>query len=135
MNTSNIFPVCKAFCDGILIAQAYSPENPSEINMAFRNAYQKQYQKEPPQFTAQTFTAVQVFVEALKVMNSQTKVNILPLPQLRTKLNEQVLIGKYDTPLGEIAFTLEGEVIQKQFYVARIEIENDGKNGKFVFIK
>lgn len=135
LNTSNIFPVCQSFCDGILIAQAYSPENPSQINSDFRKAYQKQYQKEPPQFTAQTFTAVQVFVEALKVMNSQTKVNTLPLPQLRTKLNEQVLVGKYDTPLGEIAFTSEGEVIQKQFYVARISMGNDGKNGKFLFIK
>ena len=135
LNTSNIFPVCKVFCDGIIIAQAYSPENPAPINTAFRNAYQKQYQKEAPQFTAQTFTAVQVFVEALKAVNSQTKVNTLPLPQLRTQLNQQVLVGKYDTPLGEIAFTSEGEVIQKQFYVASITMEKDGQNGKFVFLK
>lgn len=135
LNTSNIFPVCKVFCDGILIAQAYSPEHPAPINTNFRNIYQKQYQKEPPQFTAQTFTAVQVFVEALKAVNSQTKINTLPLPELRTKLNQQVLVGKYNTPLGEIGFTSEGEVIQKEFYVARIKMENDGSNGKFVFLK
>ncbi|NJL42414.1 MAG: ABC transporter substrate-binding protein, partial [Pseudanabaena sp. SU_2_4] len=34
LNTSNLLPVCKALCDGILIAQAYSPEHPSEINKA-----------------------------------------------------------------------------------------------------
>jgi branched-chain amino acid transport system substrate-binding protein len=135
LNTSNIFPVCKVFCDGIVIAQAYSPENPAPINTAFRNVYQKQYQKEPPQFTAQTFTAVQVFVEALKAVNSQTKINTLPLPELRTKLNQQMLVGKYNTPLGDIAFTPEGEVIQSKFYVARVKMENDGSNGKFVFLK
>ncbi|MCA1994660.1 MAG: ABC transporter substrate-binding protein, partial [Coleofasciculus sp. S288] len=36
LNTSNLFPVCKAQCDGVLIAQAYSPEVNNEINKAFR---------------------------------------------------------------------------------------------------
>lgn len=36
LNTSNIFPVCKSLCHGILIAQAYSPEHPAEINQSFR---------------------------------------------------------------------------------------------------
>jgi len=65
LNTSNVLSVCKALCDGILIAQAYSPEQVGEINNAFRTAYREQYKKEPPQFSAQAFTGVQVFVEAL----------------------------------------------------------------------
>jgi branched-chain amino acid transport system substrate-binding protein len=135
LNTSNLLPVCKALCDGILIAQAYSPELPSEVNAAFRKAYTAQNKKEPPQFSAQTFTAVQVFVEALKSLDSKTKINTLSLEELRTQLNKEILIGKYDTPLGEISFTPEGEIVQKDFYVAQIKMEADGNNGKFKFLK
>ncbi|MBD2436185.1 ABC transporter substrate-binding protein [Nostoc sp. FACHB-110] len=135
LNTSNIFPVCKALCDGVLIAQAYSPEHPGDINAAFRKAYVDQYKKEPPQFSAQAFTAVQVYVEALKSLDQKSKVNKLELPALRTELNKQILTGKYTTPLGEIGFTPVGEVIQKDFYVAQIKMEADGSKGKFTFLK
>lgn len=135
LNTSNLFPVCQAQCNDVLIAQAYSPELSTDINKAFREAYKSKTQKEPPQFSAQAFTGVQVFVEALKALDSKTKINTLPLDQLRTQLNKQILAGKYDTPLGEIAFDPEGEVKQSQFYVAQIKMEADGKNGKFTFLK
>lgn len=135
LNTSNLLPVCKALCDGILIAQAYSPEHPGEINKAFRSAYTAQNKKEPPQFSAQAFTGVQVFVEALKAVDSKTKVSTLPLGELRIELNKAILAGKYNTPLGEISFTPEGEIIQKDFYVAQISMEQGGSNGKFKFLK
>jgi len=135
LNTSNLFPVCKALCDGVLIAQAYSPEHPGAINKAFRDAYMNQYKKEPPQFSAQTFAGVQVFVDALRALDKTKKVSQIPLPQLRTDLNKQLLSGKYDTPLGQISFTPEGEIIQKEFYVAQIKMEADGNSGKFVFLK
>ncbi|MCL6436683.1 MAG: ABC transporter substrate-binding protein [Leptolyngbyaceae cyanobacterium HOT.MB2.61] len=135
LNTSNLFPVCKALCDGVLIAQAYSPEHPGAINKAFREAYMSQYKKEPPQFSAQAFTGVQVFVDALRGLDSKQKVTQIPLPQLRVELNKQLLAGKYDTPLGEISFTPEGEIVQKDFYVAQIKMDPNGNNGKFVFLK
>ena len=135
LNTSNLFPVCQAQCTDVLIAQAYSPELSSEINNAFRDAYVKQNKKEPPQFSAQAFTGVQVFVEALKALDSKTKLNTLSLEQLRTQLNQQILAGKYDTPVGEISFDPEGEVQQSQFYVAQIKMDAEGKNGKFTFLK
>ncbi|HEY9611893.1 ABC transporter substrate-binding protein [Allocoleopsis sp.] len=135
LNTSNIFSVCKKLCDGIIIAQAYSPEAPGAINAAFREAYVQQKKKEPPQFSAQAFTAVQVFVEALKALDSKTKINHLSLNQLRTQLNQQILAGKYNTPLGEIAFTPKGEVVQSQFYIAQIKMNADGENGQFSFLK
>jgi branched-chain amino acid transport system substrate-binding protein len=135
LNTSNILPVCKALCDGVLIAQAYSPEHPGEVNAAFRKAYTEEYKKEPPQFSAQTFAAVQVFVEALQALDKKSKVNQLQLPDLRTQLNKQLLSGTYNTPLGEIGFTPIGEVIQKDFYVAQIKMEKDGSQGKFTFLK
>ncbi len=134
LNTSNIFPVCKALCDGVLIAQAYSPEHKSEINSALRKAYFDQFKKEPPQFTAQAFAAVQVYVEALQALDQKSKVNKLALPQLRNELNKQILAGKYNTPLGEIAFTPVGEVVQKDFYVAQIKMDKNGSQGKFAFL-
>ncbi len=135
LNTSNVLPVCKAQCDGVLIAQAYNPTYPSALNQAFRRAYQTQSRKEPPQFSAQAFTGVQVFVEALKVLDRQSKVSKKPLAELRVALNQQILKGKYDTPLGELAFTPEGEIVQKDFYVAQIKMDADGSNGKFTFLK
>jgi branched-chain amino acid transport system substrate-binding protein len=134
LNTPNVFSVCKALCDGVLVAQAYSPEHPGEINTAFRQAYVEQYKKEPAQFTAQAFTAVQVYVEALKALDKKTEISTMPLNQLRTELNKQLLTGEYNTPLGEISFTPVGDVVQKEFYVSQIKMEPDGKNGKFVFI-
>jgi branched-chain amino acid transport system substrate-binding protein len=135
LNTSNIFSVCKKLCDGIIIAQAYSPEALSPINTAFRDAYVKQKKKEPPQFSAQAFTAVQVFIEALQALDKKTKLSTLTLEQLRTKLNQQLLVEQYNTPLGKIAFTSEGEVIQSQFYIAQIKMDVNGINGKFTFLK
>ncbi len=135
LNTSNLLPVCKAFCDGVLIAQAYSPEHPGEINAAFRKAYTDEYKREPPQFSAQAFAAVQVYVEALQALDKKSKVNKLQLPQLRTELNKQILAGTYNTPLGEISFTPIGEVVQKDFYVAQIKMTKDGSQGKFTFLK
>ncbi|AUB35706.1 livK, branched-chain amino acid transport system substrate-binding protein [Nostoc flagelliforme CCNUN1] len=135
LNTPNVLSVCKALCDGVLIAQAYSPEYPGEINKVFRQTYIEQYKKEPAQFTGQSFAAVQVYVEALKELDKKTKISTLPLDKLRTELNKQILAGKYNTPLGEIAFTPVGDVIQKEFYVAQIKMDKDGNTGKFVFIK
>ncbi len=135
LNTSNMFPVCKALCDGVLIAQAYSPEHSNAINQAFRTSYRDQFKKEPPQFSAQAFTAVQVFVEALKAVDQKGAIAQKSVESVRSPLNTQLLAGKYDTPLGEISFTPEGELIQKQFYVARIKMDADGNNGKFEFLK
>jgi branched-chain amino acid transport system substrate-binding protein len=134
-NTPNIFPVCKQLCDGVLVAQAYSPDHPNAINKAFREAYVSRYKQEPPQFSAQGFTAVQVFVEALRATDRKQKLSSQSLAEQRVALNQQILSGKYDTPLGEISFTPQGEVIQKNFYVAQIKMESEGTKGKFVFLK
>ncbi|MEH2412978.1 ABC transporter substrate-binding protein [Nostoc sp.] len=133
-NTSHIFSVCRELCDGVIIAQAYSPVYPSKINTAFRKAYIEQYRREPPQVSAQAFTALQVYIEALQSLDKKSKINKLTLPQLRTQLNQELLKGKYQTPLGEIAFSPVGDVIQKDFYVAQLKMEANGTNGKFSFL-
>jgi len=134
-NTPNIFSICKALCDGVLVAQAYSPEYPGPINTAFHKAYVEQYKKEPAQFSAQSFAAVQVYVEALKALDKKTKISTMPLDKVRTELNKQRLIGKYDTPLGEISFTPGRDIVQKKFYVSQLKVDKDGNNGKFVLLK
>ncbi len=134
LNTSNIFPVCQKYCDGVIIAQAYSPAQPSATNQVFVKEYKAQYKKDPPQFAAQAYTGVQVFVDALKVIDRKKKIGEWNLADLRIELNKQVLAGKYNTPLGAISFDKEGEVNQKDFYVAQIKMQ-DAKNGSFVFLK
>ena len=137
LNTANIFPVCKALCDGIFIAQAYSPEADSDINKAFREAYKAKFNADPPQFAAQTFSGVQVFVDALKAIDSKTKLSTMSVEDLRVALNKQIndTNVKYGTPLGDIAFDAQRELIQGQLYVAQIKMNPDGATGKFTFLK
>ncbi|MBC7870967.1 MAG: ABC transporter substrate-binding protein [Chitinophagaceae bacterium] len=134
LNTANIYPVCQASCDGIIIAQAYSYSNESEINQAFRAIYFEAQGKEPPQFSAQAFTGVQVFVEALTRLDSEIGLDNLDLAQQRAMLNLVIRSLSYDTPLGVISFTWEGEIIQSQFYVAQISMNDDGETGQFLFL-
>ncbi|MBA3469335.1 MAG: ABC transporter substrate-binding protein [Herpetosiphonaceae bacterium] len=135
LNTANIFPVCQKFCDGIIIAQAYSFAQENDVNKAFRDAYKAEQKKEPPQFSGQAFAGVQVFVEALIALDSKTKLDTLSLEQIREQLNTQILAGKYNTPLGEISFDPEGEIIQSKYYVAQIKMDETGTNGTFNFIR
>jgi branched-chain amino acid transport system substrate-binding protein len=137
MNTANIFPICKAHCDGILIAQAYSYQYDSKVNNAFRAAYKEKQKKEPPQFSAQAFGSVQVVVEALSTLDKKTPLAKMDLAKLRQELNKAIQSGTYDTPMGEISFgpTPTGELNQKNSYVAQIKMEPDGTKGDFVFVK
>lgn len=138
LNTTNLFPVCKAQCDGILVAQAYSPELNTDMNKAFRQVYTDQFKRDPPQFAAQTFTGVQVFVDALKSLDTKSKIANLSVEDLRVALNKELTGLKYQTPLGEISFDTKpgpgGEIVQKDFYVAQIKMNPDGASGKFVFL-
>jgi branched-chain amino acid transport system substrate-binding protein len=136
LNTPNLFPVCKAQCDGIIVAQAYSYETANDVNKAFRDAYKADQKKEPGQFPAQAFTAVQIIAEALKAVDSKSKLSGMSLDQMRSELNKQLLSGmKFTTPLGDISLDSEGEIQQNQFYIAQIKMDADGKNGAFVFMK
>jgi branched-chain amino acid transport system substrate-binding protein len=134
LNTTNVLPVCGRFCDGILIAQAYSPAVDNPINKAFVAAYSGQTGKQPPQFTAQTFTGVQVFVEALRRLDKTKRLETMDLKTLRSSLNDAVLSGTYETPLGTIAFDPEGEIKQQKFYVAQIKMESGGGSGRFTLL-
>jgi branched-chain amino acid transport system substrate-binding protein len=134
LNTANIFPVCGRKCDGVLIAQAYSPQESNAINTAFRDAYRSKQGKEPPQFSAQAFAGIQVVVEGLRAVAKAGKISDLDLATLRLKLNDAILAGTYVTPLGNIAFTADGEIKQDKFYVAQI-VMTDDKNGSFKFVR
>lgn len=135
LNTANIFPVCQAQCDGIIIAQAYSYASENEVNVQFRDAYFAEQGKQPPQFSAQAFAGVQVFVESLIAVDNIYGLDTLTIDQLRLALNTQILNGSYETPLGLISFTPTGELVQERFYVAQIQMNDDGQTGEFVFIR
>jgi len=141
LNTANIYPVCQASCDGLLIAQAYYPLLVSPINGSFTQAYQlAQNKPHSPQLTAQTFTAIQVVVQALSALDKASALTGLDLPTLRTKLNDQIQSGSFDTPLGKISFTKTkdkdgnvagAELNQTEFGVAQIKMNADGQTGTF----
>ncbi len=135
LNNPNLFPVCQAQCDGIFVAQAYSADTDNAVNKAFRDAYNAEQKKTPSQFAGQAFTAVQVIAEALKAIDSKSKLSGMTVEQIRTELNNMLKSGmKFSTPLGEISFDKEGEIMQTQFYAAQVKMDADGKNGKFVFL-
>jgi branched-chain amino acid transport system substrate-binding protein len=135
LNTENVFPVCGRFCEGVLIAQAYSPTVDNPVNRAFLAAYKEQTGKDqPPQFTAQAFTGVQVFVEALRKLDKVKRLDTMDLKTARAELNNTILAGTYETPLGTIAFDPEGEIKQEKFYVAQIRMDRGGRAGRFEFV-
>ena len=136
-NTANLFPVCGKNCDGILVAQAYSPDAGNPVNKTFVEEYRRLYKKDPSQFSAQAFTAVQVFAEGLQRVeaSSKKKITQMDLPAVRAELNKALRKGSFVTPLGEIALDAEGEINQKTFYVSKIKMDANGKTGKFVIVK
>ena len=54
--------------------------------------------------------------------------------EARKALMAELLSGTYQTPLGEIRFTPEGEVIQKDFFVAQVRMDASGKSGRFALL-
>jgi branched-chain amino acid transport system substrate-binding protein len=136
-NTTNVFPVCGKNCEGILVAQAYSALAQNPINKAFVDDYRRTYLKDPPQFAAQAFTAVQLFVEGLRKVEAATKKKItqLDLAVVRLELNKALRKGSYITPLGEISLDAEGDINQQSFYVSKIIMDVSGKVGLFAIVK
>jgi branched-chain amino acid transport system substrate-binding protein len=136
MNTPNIYPICQRFCDGILIAQAYSPELETKENQTFVDTHKaKQGGRVPAQLTAQAYTAYQVIAEAAQRLNKREPLKGMPLRQARLLLNKEILSGTYNTPLGKISFSRDGEVKQESFYVAEVQMDPDGKIGRFALLK
>jgi branched-chain amino acid transport system substrate-binding protein len=83
--------------------------------------------------SAQAFTAVQVFIDALKALDMDAKLDTLAPKDLRTKLNAKILAGKYATVLGDISFEPNGELVQSSFYVAQIKMSAPDK-GDFTYV-
>ena len=141
MNTPNIYPICQKYCDGLLIAQAYSPELATPANRAFVQAFSKAQAAAgakgpliPPQLTAQAYTALQVVAEALQRLDKRKPLKGLSVAAARAALMDEILGGTYQTPLGEIRFTPEGEVVQKDFFVAQVRMNPGGRSGRFALL-
>jgi len=136
MNTPNIYPICQKYCDGLLIAQAYSPELDTPANGAFLKAFKATSGgATPPQLTAQAYTALQVIGEALERLDRRQPLSAATLTAARKELMAEILSGTYQTPLGEIRFTPTGEVIQSQFFVAQVRMDPGGRSGRFALLQ
>jgi branched-chain amino acid transport system substrate-binding protein len=136
LNTPNIYPICQRWCDGILIAQAYSPELNTPINDRFKALYrQVNGNQPPPQIAAQAFAAYQVLFEAIQRLQARGGLSGVTLGQARSQLMTELLRGRYDTPLGPIGFTPEGEVLQDRFYVAEVRMAPGGRDGRFALVR
>jgi len=137
-NSPNMFPVCGEQCEGVLVAQAYSPQADSQVNAEFVKRFMELYKKTPAQFSAQAFASVQVIVEALRKVekDSGRKLRDMKLGEARVALNKALTSGMvFSTPLGEISLDREGEVDQKRFYVSTIVMNPDKQSGTFQLLK
>ena len=135
LNTPNIYPICQRWCDGILIAQAYSPELNTPINRAFVQLHRRINPNQlPSQITAQAFTAYQVLDEATQRLQARGGFDGLTLRQARKALMDELLAGTYETPLGPIHFKRDGEVVQERFYVAEVQMQPNGRKGRFTLV-
>jgi len=136
LNTPNIYPICQRWCDGVLIAQAYSPDLNTPINQTFRRLFQDANgNRTPGQITAQAWTAYQVLFEALQRLQKRGEMDGVTLGEARRRLMQEVLAGHYDTPLGPIHFRADGEVVQGRFYVAEVTMEANGRHGRFRLVR
>lgn len=136
-NSPHLFPICQKHCDGLIVAQAYSPETTSSnpINKQFVTAFESKYKRTPGQISAQAFACVQIVAQSLAKVEKQTSLTGMSPEDLRSKLNQAILSGTFQTPLGEIKFDSQGEVLQKDFYVARVKMDSSGTLGKFEIFK
>ena len=132
LNTPNIYPICQRWCDGVLIAQAYSPDLNTPINRSFRRLFSEANGgRTPGQITAQAWTAYQVLFEAIQRLQQRGALQGVTLGEARTLLMQELLAGRYDTPLGPIHFRPDGEVVQGRFYVAEVKMNASGRDGSF----
>ena len=136
LNTPNIYPICQRWCDGILIAQAYSPELATPVNRAFLALHRQSQGEGPPsQLTAQAWTAYQVLFEAIQRLQRRGGLHQVSLGEARQRLMAELLTGRYDTPLGPIRFGADGEVIQGRFFVAEVRMRPGGREGRFTLVR
>ncbi len=136
LNTPNIYPICQRWCDGVLIAQAYSPELNTPINRRFRQLFAAANGgRTPGQIAAQAWTAYQVLFEAIQRLQEKGGFQGITLGEARARLMQELLGGRYDTPLGPIRFRPDGEVVQGRFYVAEVRMDTTGRHGRFTLVR
>jgi branched-chain amino acid transport system substrate-binding protein len=136
LNTPNIYPICQRWCDGVLIAQAYSPERNTPINRTFRRLFAEANQgRIPGQIAAQAWSAYQVVFEAIQRLQARGGFEGVSLGEARQRLMAELLTGQYDTPLGPIHFRPDGEVVQGRFYVAEVRMDDTGRSGRFTLVR
>lgn len=147
LNTPGITAHCALKCDGVIFAEAYNPNPMSantdpevkKLNQTFIDQYRAIVGQEvdPPQFAAQAFTAVQVVVESLAMINQETPVAEMKLNDVRIALNK-ILHGDrqhvFKTVLGEIKFDHKGDIQtanNTELVASRLIMDQETGSGRF----
>ena len=73
--------------------------------------------------------------EAIQRLQAKGGLSGVTLAEARANLMREVLSGRYDTPLGPISFTSDGEVVQDRFYVAEVRMQPNGRDGHFALVR
>lgn len=105
---------------GIQVAAAWFAGNGSEENREFIAAYRKANGDAPDQFAAQAYAGVQLLAEAA----DEADLSFSDLAADRLALAEALAGVEAETPLGEISFTPDHDIIQPIWIV-----QLDGKGG------
>jgi branched-chain amino acid transport system substrate-binding protein len=76
-----------------------------------------------------------VLFEAVQRLQRRGGFHGLNLGQARAALMDELLAGRYDTPLGPIHFQSDGELVQGSFYVAEVRMDPGGRTGRFALVR
>ena len=73
--------------------------------------------------------------EAIQRLQQRGELEGISLGEARRRVMQEVLAGRYDTPLGPIHFRPDGEVVQGRFYVAEVSMNASGRDGRFGLVR
>ncbi|MBI3961464.1 MAG: ABC transporter substrate-binding protein [Deinococcus sp.] len=125
LNDPNVARLTEGAAEGMVVATAYFPGLQTALNQTFRQRYQERFNESPGQFPAQAFTAVQVCAEAVARVEASTSqpITSLDLASARRAIQQELLqFSGFETVLGPIGFTSEGEIIQQNAFVTRLTV-------------
>ena len=118
----------------MLVAQAYSPLLDGNQQAVRRHVTAAQ-QKCPASLAPRLSPESRLSSRRSSALNEKSPLAEMACPIYAWR-STQILAGTYDTPLGPISFKAspDGEIIQTQLYVAQMKMDEDGKNGKLVYV-
>jgi branched-chain amino acid transport system substrate-binding protein len=117
---------CGDACTGLVVAQGYDPDLGNTANQTLRARYLARQGVLPSQAAAQAYAAVQVYAESLRAIDQGGGLQGRAVAELRTALNAAVLAGRFETPVGAVSFTQDGELREPLVRVGTLQAGEAG---------